>query len=166
MSDLFVLQTPLWELVLRGTVVYLAISVLMRVIPKRHAGKLSQMDLIALVIVGDLAGYAIVGDDTATLDVLVMVAIVLIWSYLVNVIEYYVPRLRHVSEHSPTLLIHDGRILKENLRKEKITEEELRATLRKCGVDSVERVRLGVLEVDGEISVVEMDGSSADSLEL
>lgn len=150
-------QLPLWEMVARAVGVYLAIAVVLRLIPKRHTGNVSPNDLIALIIVGSLAADAIIGDAKGTLDLLVMLLVVLLLDYFFNLLEYHFPRFRRVAQDTPTLLIHNGEILAGSLRKEKITEEELVASLRKCGVADVNRVKQAVLEVDGKISVIEKD---------
>ena len=150
-------DAPLWETALRGTVVYFVVAALMRLIPKRQTGNLSPNDLIALVIVGNLAGGGILGESKALGDILLLVAVILAWDYVLNMLEYYLPRFRRVAQDSPTLLVHNGRILSANLRQEKLTEEELRANLRKKGVLDLGRVKLAVLEVDGQVSVVEKD---------
>lgn len=134
---------------------YLGTSAIMRLIPKRHTGNISPNDLIALVIVGSLAADAIIGDANGTLEILAMVAVVLMWDYLFNVLEFYFARFRRITQDSPTLLIHEGRVLGGNLRKEKLTREELEAALRKRGIEDIERVKHAILEVDGHISVVE-----------
>lgn len=155
MSDVLLPQLPIWEAFLRGTLIYLVLALTMRLIPKRSLGNLSPNDLIALVLVGNLSAYGIVGESASTVDVLLMIVVVLAWNMLFNYLEYYVPRLRRVAQDQPTLLIHNGRVIKENLRKEKLTEQELTAGLRKHGVLSHKHVRVAVLEVDGELSVVE-----------
>ncbi len=136
---------------------YLVVAALSRIIPKRHAGNLSPNDLIALIIIGDLAGSGIIGDAKAPADILLLVLVVLAWDYALNLLEYYFPRFRRVAQDSPTLLVRNGKILGANLRKEKLTEEELRANLRKRGFLELDRIRLAVLEVDGQVSVVERD---------
>jgi uncharacterized membrane protein YcaP (DUF421 family) len=150
-------DAPLWQTVLRGTAMYLVVAALIRIIPKRHAGNLSPYDLIALIIIGDLAGSGIIGDAKAPADILLLVLVVLAWDHALNLLEYYFPRFRRVAQDSPTLLVHNGKILGANLRKEKLTEEELRANLRKRGFLELDRIRLAVLEVDGQVSVVEKD---------
>jgi uncharacterized membrane protein YcaP (DUF421 family) len=124
-------------------------------------GKLSPNDVIALVIVGDLAGHAIVGEAKAIPDVLLLVVVVIFWDYMFNLLEYYFPRLRRAAQDSPTLLIHNGYLLRENLRKEKLTEEELAANLRKYGVLDIGKVKQAVLETDGQISVVENEDNQS-----
>ncbi len=148
------LATPLWEVILRGSAVYLAVAAMVRLIPKRQTGNLSPNDLIALVIVGGVAGGGLLGESHGLLDVLAVVAVVLAWDYAFNLAEYYFPRFRRVAQDSPTLLVLNGKILEPNLRKEKLTEQELRASLRKQGVLELENVRVAVLETDGQVSVV------------
>src|SRR5690606_18744541 len=109
------------------------------------------------VIVGNLAGNAIAGEATAAADLMLLIAVVLGWSYLLNLLEYHYPRWRNIAQDTPTLLIHDGKVLAANLRKEKLTEQELFASLRKNGVHDVSQVRMAVLETDGQISVVPKD---------
>ena len=157
MFRMFALETPFWEIVGRGTAVYLAMALVLRIVPKRHTGNLSPNDLIALIVVGNLAGIAIVGEAKAMMDILLMLVVVLVWDYLFNLAEYYFPRMRRIDQDSPTLLIHKGVLLKENLRKEKLTEQELAANLRKQGVADIERVEQAILEVDGQISVIKKD---------
>jgi uncharacterized membrane protein YcaP (DUF421 family) len=157
MGETFLLATPLWEIAARGTAVYLAIALVFRLMPKRHTGGLAPNDMIALVIVGSVAADAIMGDAKALPDLLLMVLVIILWDYLFNLAEYYFPRFRGIAQDSPTLLIHHGVLLKDNLRREKLTEQALAASLRKQGVSDMTRVQQAVLEVDGQICVVEED---------
>lgn len=157
MEGSYALETPLWELVLRASVVYLGMALVLRVVPKRQTGNLAPNDIIALVLLGSLAADAILGSVTSLLDITCMIVVIVLWDYLFNVIEYRWPRFHRVAQHSPTLLIHNGRLLGENLRREKLTEDELAAGLRAKGVGDITRVHQAVLEVDGSISVIERD---------
>lgn len=151
------LEAPFWEIVIRATAVYLMLAVLLRVIPKRNAGSLSPNDLIALVVTGGLTADAISAGADSTPDLLLMVAVVFLWDFVLNWLEYHFPRFRRVAQDSPTLLIHDGRILERNLRRELMTEEELAATLRKQGISDIGNVKQAILEVDGQISTIEKE---------
>lgn len=157
LANAFVLETPLWEIIARGTAVYVILAIVIRLIPKRQTGNISANDMISLVIVGALAADAIISDATALLDILLMIVVVLLLDYLSNLTEYYFPRFRQVAQDTPTLLIHNGQLVKENLRKEKLTEQELAASLRKHGIDDLAKVKQAVLEADGQISVVEQE---------
>jgi uncharacterized membrane protein YcaP (DUF421 family) len=148
---------PVLEILFRGTVAYFAIILAIRFIPKRQTGDLSSNDVVALVIVGSLASDAIVGDTSALTDILLMIIVVLFWDYIFNLLEYHLPKFRKVSQHSPTLLIYDGQLLKDNLACEKLTEEELYANMRKHGIADISLVKQAILEADGHISVIKKD---------
>jgi uncharacterized membrane protein YcaP (DUF421 family) len=148
---------PVLEILFRGTVAYFAIILAIRFIPKRQTGDLSSNDVVALVIVGSLASNAILGDTSAIADILLMVVVVLIWDYIFNLLEYRFPRFRKISQHTPTLLVYDGQLLKDKLACEKLTEEELYANLRKHGIADISLVKQAILEADGHISVIKKD---------
>ena len=159
MSHFLVFENPIWETIGRGTLFYLSLVVVLRLIPKRETGSISANDMIGLVIVGDLAGEAIGGGTTSGPDLLLLIIVVLGWSYALNLLEYYFPRFRRVAQDTPTLLIYNGEVVWANLRKEKLTEQELHANLRKNGVSDVSLVKQAVLEADGQITVVPKKGA-------
>src|SRR5690554_2986153 len=148
-------ESPIWLTILRGTGVYLLLAVILRLMPKRETGSLSPNDIIGLVIVANLAGDAIAGEVVAAADLMLLVTVDLGWSYILNLLEYHFPRWRTIAQDTPTLLIHNGEVLSANLEKEKLTEQELYANLRKNGVHDISQVHQAVLEVDGQISVVQ-----------
>src|SRR5690554_2852442 len=141
MEGIRLFETPLWEIAARGVGVYVALWLMMRLTPKRQAGSLSPNDMIALVVIGSLAANAISGVVNALPDLLLMVLVIVMCDYLLNLVEYYFPRVHRISQHSPTLLIYDGVLLKDNLRKEKLTEQELAANFREHGILSVDEVK-------------------------
>src|SRR5690554_5250455 len=155
MGEAFMLQTPPWEIFVRGTVIYIAIAIVLRLVPKRQTGNIAPNDMIALVIIGTLAADAIVGEAKTLLDLLLMILVIIFWDYASNLAEFYFPRFRKVAQHSPTLLIYKGEMLKKNLRKEKITEEELLENIRLNGISDIEKVQQAVLEAEGQISFIE-----------
>lgn len=157
MGENFVLETPLWEIFTRGTVIYIFIAVVFRLVPQRQTGNIAPNDMIALVIIGTLSADAIVGEAKTLLDLVLMILVIIFWDYMSNLAEYYLPRFRHVAQHSPTLLIYKGVMLKKNLRKEKITEQELSANLRLNGISDIAHVHQAVLEADGQISFIQQD---------
>lgn len=147
-------ETPWWEIIARGSAVYVLIAVALRLLPKRQMGSIAPNDMIALVIVGSLAADAITGDISASADIFLLVLVILLCDYLSNLAEFHFPRFRGVAQDSPTLLIYQGMLLPENLRREKLTEQELAASLRIQGIDDIAQVQQAILEVDGKISVI------------
>jgi uncharacterized membrane protein YcaP (DUF421 family) len=86
-----------------------------------------------------------------------MIGLIVAWGYLIDILEYHFPWLGQVFRDRQTPLIQDGRLLRGNMRREMITEEELRTVLRKEGVDHPLVVQSACLEADGEISVIKKD---------
>lgn len=150
-------ETPVWEIVLRASVVYLLLALALRLLPKRHTGSLSPNDFIALVITGGITADAIAVGSQSTPDLLLMLGVIFLWDHIFNWLEFRFPRFRSVAQDTPTLLIHNGNVIKRNLARELMTEEELAATLRQHGILDTAEVQQAVLEVDGQISVIEKE---------
>lgn len=154
MTEIFELTKPLWEIGLRSTIVYFALLLLLRIIPKRDTGSISPNDILTLVVVGGMATDAIVGGSSSIGDILLMIWLILGWGYVFDLLEYRFPRFRGLFRDRQRLLIDHGRMAKRNMRTEMVTEEELMAVLRKEGIDDISLVRSACLEADGEISVI------------
>lgn len=154
MTEIFGLTKPVWEILLRATVVYLGLVLLVRIIPKRNAGSISPNDILTLVVIGGLATDAIMGGSTSVGDILLMIGLIVGWGYVFDLVEYRFPSLGKVLRDRQRILIHEGRMVRRNMRAEMVTEEELRAVLRKEGVNDLHEVESACLEADGEISVI------------
>ncbi len=157
MDERFALNLPLWEIGLRASLVYLLLLLLMRFVPKRNAGHISPNDLLTAIVAGGLATDAIMGDSASPTDAILMIAIVLFWAWLLDAAEYRFPVLQRLMRHRQTPLIHKGRLIRRNMRRELVTEQELMAALRGQGIDDPSDVDSACLEADGEISVIPFD---------
>lgn len=154
MAEVFALSKPIWELVLRASLAYLALLLLVRLTPKRNVGHISPNDLLTLIVIGGMATNAIMADSTSVGDFFLQIATIGLWAYALDRLEYSVPALRGLLRDPQTLLIENGRIHRRNLRREMITDDELMATLRKEGIEDIAQVRRACMEADGEISIV------------
>lgn len=153
-ADVFALTMPVWEIVVRATLVYLTLIILVRVVPKRKAGHLSPNDLLTLIVIGGMGSDAIVGGSASVTDILLMIGLILGWAYVFDVVEYRFPPLRRLLRHRQTVLVDHGRLVRPNMRMEMVTEDEILAVLRKEGIPDLSCVRSACLEADGEISVI------------
>ncbi|MDP3584856.1 MAG: DUF421 domain-containing protein [Thiobacillus sp.] len=153
-NALFVPTLPLGEVVLRGTLVYLFLFLLLRIL-RREAGDIGISDLLVVVLIADAAGNAMSSEYRSFTEGAVLVTTIVLWDYLVGWLSYRVPALRRLLRPAPLLLIRDGRLQKRNMQREKIQEEELLAQLREKGVDGVEDVKQCFLEGNGRISVIQ-----------
>jgi uncharacterized membrane protein YcaP (DUF421 family) len=97
---------------------------------------------------------AVIGPDNSLTGGLIGAAVILLLNWGIVELTYRSKRARRLLEASPTILIHDGRVLQDNLARERVTLDDLHAALRRAGVAEVSHVRFAVLEENGAISVV------------
>ena len=162
-SILFTADTPWLELVLRGTIIFFALLVLMRFVGQRESGGLGMSDLLVVVLVGAALGDTLTGGGDNIADGLVPVVTVMFWSVVMDALTYRWPRLTRLLKGRPRALIVDGRLDRSAMRREFISEDELLAQLRTHGLTEISQVRRAHLEANGEISVIPRDGSDSSS---
>jgi len=145
------------DLVLRTAFVFLLILVVTRAVGRRELSSMEPFDLILLVVIGDLVQQGVTQADyslTGTTTVVATLAVLLVATAWLS---FRFKRLRPLLEGEPTLLIADGRILERNLRRERMTIEEVRAEARQKSIGSLDDVRFAVLETNGRISFIKRD---------
>jgi len=153
-SGLWTPEIPFWEKVIRSVVVYLFILAAFRFTGKRQVGQLTPFDLVVLLLISNVVQNAVIGPDNSLTGGLIGAVVILILNWGIVEITYRSKRARRLLEASPTILIHNGRILHDNLARERVTLEDLHAALRRAGVVEPSHVRYAVLEENGAISVV------------
>ncbi len=154
MLNIFLPEISVAEKVLRSVVVYLFLLVAFRFTGKRQVGQLTPFDLVVLLIISNVVQNAVIGADNSLGGGLIGALTILLLNYGVVEIAFRYKRARRLLEATPTLLIHNGQILHENLRRERVTLDDLLAALRKNGLVEPSQVRFAVLEENGAISVV------------
>ena len=140
---------------------YLGLFFILRLFLKREAGTLGMADLLVIVLLADAAQNAMAGGYESLPDGLLLVLVIVSWAYMLDFIGYKFPFLQKIIFPPPLLLIKEGAMLKKNLRRELITESELKSYLREEGIDDITMVKKAYMEPDGRISVITM-GSNRD----
>lgn len=146
------------ELVIRGTAMYWFLFCIFRFALRRDVGSIGIADVLLIVLIADASQNAMAGEYRSVADGAVLVATLVGWNVLMDWAAFRFDALARVMEAPPLLLIHRGRIVHRNLRREFLKVEELQAELRKQGVDDISRVRAAYMESDGHISVLKFDG--------
>ena len=154
MLNIFLPEITIAEKVLRSVVVYLFLLIAFRFTGKRQVGQLTPFDLVVLLIISNVVQNAVIGADNSLGGGLIGALTILLLNYAVVEIAFRYKRARRLLEATPTLLIHNGNVLHENLRRERVTLDDLLAALRKNGMVEPSQVRYAVLEENGAISVV------------
>ncbi|MFG2102651.1 DUF421 domain-containing protein [Micromonospora echinaurantiaca] len=161
-GELFALSRPPLEILVRGTVTFLALLALLRLTGQREAGGLGITDVLLIVLVADAAGGGLVGESHSVADGIALVATILFWSVALDALVYRWPRLAVLLKARPRLLIVDGRLNRAVMRREFMTYDEVLSQLRLHGIEDVTRVRRAYLEPNGMISVLRGDDAEVD----
>ena len=148
------------EKVIRSAAVYVFLLVAFRLCGKRQLGQMTAFDVIVLLVISNVVQNALIGNDNSLGGGLLGAIVILLLNSAVAWLTFRYKRLERVVEHTPTVLVKHGRILRESLRRERLSLPELRAALRREGVVSLAGVRYVILEEDGHLSVIRR-GSAA-----
>jgi uncharacterized membrane protein YcaP (DUF421 family) len=158
---MFVPTESLFELVLRGSLVYLFIFALLRVF-RREAGALSIADLLVVVLVADAAQNAMAADYHSVTEGAVIIATIFGWNYFLDWLAFRSRWFYGLVHPRPLALVKDGQLVRRNLRAELLTVEDVKSLLREQGIDDVAKVKRAYLESDGHISVIKYKPDEED----
>lgn len=151
--EMFIPSLSLAEVFVRGTITYWIIYLCLRVF-RRSAGQLSISDLLLITMISDAAQNAMAGTYNSVTEGAVLILTLVFWDYAIDWIGYKKILFGKLARPEPLLLIRNGRMLKPNMEKELMDEEELFGLLREKDVDDYRKVKLCYLEPTGNISVI------------
>ena len=135
---------------------YLGLFVILRVVSRRQAGNFGPADLLVIVLIADAAQNGMGKDYGSVTEGLTLVATIVAWEYVIDWLRYRFPVLRPILAAPPITLIENGKLNIANIKRELISEDDLRSQLREKEVLSYETVKLAKLEGDGRLSVIKM----------
>jgi uncharacterized membrane protein YcaP (DUF421 family) len=142
------------DLVFRTAFVFFLIMVVTRVVGRRELSSMEPFDLILLVVMGDLVQQGVTQSDYSLTGATTVIVTLALLTMATAYLSFRVRRLRPVLEGEPIVLVADGRILERNLRRERMTVDEVKAEARLAQIGSLDQVRFAVLETNGRISFV------------
>ncbi len=142
------------DLVVRAAVAFVVLYFLTRVIGRRELSSMQPFDLIMLVMVGDLVQQGVTQNDFSVTGALLVGSTIGLLTVFVSYTSFRFPRLRPVLDGEPVIVVEDGKPVDRNLRRNRITLEELAAAARLEGLASVSDVRWAVLETNGRLSFI------------
>ncbi len=145
------------EIVIRTSCIYLLVLAGVRITGKREVGQMTPFDLTLLLLLSNAVQNAMTGTDTSLAGGAVAALTLLLLNYAIAELSGANRRFRKLVQGSPSLLIHDGQLVMPHLAKEHVTVDEVQRACREHGISCVSDVALGVLEVDGSISLLKYD---------
>lgn len=153
-GKIFGLDTPLLEIFVRGTIMYLAIFLLLRVLLKREIGTVALPDVLMVVFLADAAQNGMAGEYRSVTDGLLLVGVIIFWNFVLDELAFRVPFIARLAHPPPVLLIRDGQLMRRNLRHESVSVDELWSHLRAQGIEKLADVKAAYIEGNGEITVI------------
>lgn len=150
---------PPLELVVRGTLMFWFLFFIFRVILRRDVGSTSITDFLFIVILGDAAQNAMIGEGHSVGDGVVLISTLVLWNYALDALSYYFPAFDRLISAKKLCLVRDGKLQRRNLRKEFITLDEVNEKIRGAGLEHLNQVKLMYMESDGEISIIKYENT-------
>jgi uncharacterized membrane protein YcaP (DUF421 family) len=145
------------DLVLRAVAVFVFVFVLTRVIGRRELSSLQPFDLILLIVLGDALQQGLTQDDYSVTGAVLVVGTLALLQVFVSWVNWRFPRARGFIEGEPVIVVEDGRPIDRNLRRERLTVDDIAEEARKQSIAHLADVRYAVLETSGEISFIKKD---------
>jgi uncharacterized membrane protein YcaP (DUF421 family) len=142
------------DIVIRAAVAFLVILLLTRIVGRRELNTLEPFDLILLVTIGDLVQQGVTQNDFSVTGLVLAVGTIAALTVLFSYLPWRFQVLRPVLEGEPVILIEDGNVIERNLKRHRLTQQEVAAEARYQQIDSFEKVRWAVLETSGKISFI------------
>lgn len=153
-NAVFVPAIGIAEIVVRGSIMYLGLLAILRFMARRQAGHFGPADLLVIVLIADAAQNGLGKDYGSVTEGLALVLTIVAWEYFFDWLSWRFPLVRPILQPPSLTLINNGQLLKENLAREMLTEDELRSQLRQHEIQNLSEVKLATLEGDGRLSVI------------
>ena len=157
---MFDLTTPWWEIIVRTVVVYWVVLFLLRIAGKRELGQMTPFDLVVILVIANAVQNAMTGGDNSLIGGVIAAATLTAVNITVERWGDRIPLLRRALASEPTLLLQDGKIIADHLKREHIEVEEVEMAARQHGIAELKDVAAAVLEEDGSISIIPKEGGT------
>lgn len=147
-------MNPYLDIVIRSAAVYLFMVIALRLFGKKELSQLNTADVILILLISNSVQNAMVGNDTTLLGGLAAATILFAINFILKKLMFRYKKFNELMLEKPEILIHNGTLDFKNLGKLDITSDELKEAMREHGVEYFKEVKLAMLEVDGNISII------------
>jgi uncharacterized membrane protein YcaP (DUF421 family) len=145
------------DIVLRAVALYAFVIFVMRVIGRRELSSMTPFDLVLLIILGDAIQQGLTQDDYSVTGAVLAIATIATLQVVTSYLAFRLPTIRNLFEGHPIVLVDHGKFVHRNLRRERVTEEEVAAEARQQQIASLDQVDWAILEANGSISFIKKD---------
>ena len=141
-------------IILRSSTVYFFMVVALRLFGKKELSQLNTADVILILLISNSVQNAMVGNDTSLVGGLAAALVLFSINFILKKLMYKFPKFSDFMQEKPEILIHDGTLDFKTLSKLNITSDELKEAMREHGIEYFKDVKLAMLEIDGNISII------------
>jgi len=146
------------DIVIRAALIFAFVFLLTRMLGRRELNSLEPFDLILLVVTGDLVQQGVTQNDQSITGALLAISTIGVLTVALSYASFRFKRIRPILNGEPIVLVEDGKVIEPNLRRQRLTREEIGAEARLEGISSIGEVRWAILETNGRISFVTKSG--------
>jgi uncharacterized membrane protein YcaP (DUF421 family) len=149
------------DIVLRATVIFFVLFLLVRVMGKRELAQLTPFELIVLIVMGDLVQQGVTHNDFSVTGAILAVTTMGFWAIAISLLSFHSRRAESFFDGEPRVVVHDGKVVQENLRRDRLTRAEILSEMRLSGIRQLSDVEWAILEPRGKMSFIQRPGASA-----
>jgi uncharacterized membrane protein YcaP (DUF421 family) len=147
------------DIVIRAAIIYVVVFIFTRVIGRRELSALQPFDLILLIVIGDLIQSGVTQNDLSVTGVLLALCTIGGLQVLTSYLGFRFRRVRPVIQGEPIVLVENGTLIERNMRRERLTMEDLAEKARLSEIETLDDVKWAVLETTGDISFIKQPDS-------
>lgn len=142
------------DIVLRASAMFAILFLLLRLLGKRELGQMTPFEFVVLVVMGDLIQQGVTHNDFSLTGATLAIVTFAFWGLVLSWVTYLFPRAEKLLDGEPRIVIQDGFLIEENLRRDRVTRAEVESEMRQAGIASMEDVAWGILEPQGKFSFI------------
>lgn len=150
-------MNPILDIVVRSLAVYFFMVIAVRVFGKNQLSQLNAGDVILLLLISNAVQNAMVGPNNTLIGGIVAALVLFVANFIVKKFIFKNKFIKELIEDHPYILVKDGKVFPDVLKKVQISEDELEESIHEHGMENISDVKLAILEVDGNISVISID---------
>ena len=142
------------DIVARAAIMFVLLYVLLRLMGKRELGQLTPFELVVMIVLGDLIQQGVTHNDFSITGALLAISTFAFLAISMSWLTYLSPRAEKLLDGEPRVVIRDGVLIKDNLRRDRMTQSEVESEMRLAGIGHMDQVAWAILEPQGKISFI------------
>lgn len=150
------------DIVARASVMFVVLYVLLRIMGKREIGQLTPFELVVMIVLGDLIQQGVTHNDFSLTGAILAISTFAFLAIMMSWITYLFPGAEKLLDGEPRVIVRDGELLNDNLRRDRITQSEVESEMRLAGISRMSDVAWAILEPQGKISFIKVDSADVN----